>query len=152
MAVKKDGGCDLMTRKELSQLYYLNREIEQLKIKLAELEDAATSTTTRITGMPHISGVPDKVGKYAAEIADLKSLLEINLQKCFYELNGLNRYIDSINNSEMRQIFSLRYVNGLSWQQIAFIIGEHDEQSPRRKHNSFSKKFKFDENDELYVL
>lgn len=130
-----------MTRKELSQLYYLNREIEQLKIKLAELEDAATSTTTRITGMPHITGVSDKVGKYAAEIADLKSLLEINLKKCFYELNRLNRYIDSINNSEMRQIFSLRYVNGLSWQQIAFSIGHHDESIPRKRHNRYLKKY-----------
>ena len=31
-----------MTLKELSQLYYLNREIEDLKIKISELEDKAT--------------------------------------------------------------------------------------------------------------
>jgi prefoldin subunit 5 len=126
-----------MTKQELSQLYYLNREIEELKHRIAELEWAATSTNSTITGMPHVSGATDKIGKYAAEIADLKELLELNLKKCFYELNRLNRYIESVEDAQMRLILSLRYVNGLSWQQIAFSIGEHDEQYPRRKHNKF---------------
>ena len=128
-----------MTKQELSQLYYLNREIEQLKNRITELECVAASTSSRITGMPHASGISDKVGKYAAEIADLKELLDLNLKKCFYELNRLNRYIESIEDSEMRLIMSLRYINGLSWQQVAFSIGEHDEQYPRRKHNKYLK-------------
>ncbi|MEW8994419.1 hypothetical protein [Clostridium sp.] len=129
-----------MTKQELSQLYYLNREIEHLKDRITELECIATSSTSRITGMPHATDISDKVGKYAAEIADLKELLDLNLKKCFYELNRLNRYIESIEDSQMRMILSLRYINGLSWQQVAFSIGEHDEQYPRRKHNVFLKK------------
>lgn len=112
-----------MTKQELSQLYYLNREIEQLKSRIVELECAATSSTSRITGLPHATGVSDKVGKYAAEIGDLKELLDLNLKKCFYELNRLNRYIESIEDSQIRMIITLRYVNGLSWRQIAFSIG-----------------------------
>lgn len=141
-----------MTKQELSQLYYLNREIEQLKNRIAELECVATSTSSRITGMPHASGISDKVGKYVAEIADLRELLDLNLKKCFYELNRLNRYIESIEDSERRMIMSLRYINGLSWQQVAFSIGEHDEQYPRRKHNKFLKQSKVDENDESKVI
>jgi len=34
-------------------------------------------------------------------------------------------------------ILTYRYISGLTWQQIAFNIGEHDEQYPRRKHNKF---------------
>lgn len=112
-----------MTKQELSQLYYLNREIEQLKNRIVELECAATSSTSRITGLPHATGISDKVSKYAAEIADLKELLDLNLKKCFYELNRLNRYIESIEDSQIRMIMTLRYVNGLSWRQIAFGIG-----------------------------
>lgn len=112
-----------MNKKELSQLYYLNREIEQLKSRIEELECIAVSDTSRITGMPHVTGISDKVGIYAAEIADLKELLNLNLKKCFYELNRLNRYIESIDDSQMRMIMTLRYVNGLSWRQIAFSIG-----------------------------
>ena len=112
-----------MNKKELSQLYYLNREIEQLKSRIEELECIAVSDTSRITGMPHVTGISDKVGRYAAEIADLKELLDLNLKKCFYELNRLNRYIEGIDDSQMRMIMTLRYVNGLSWRQIAFNIG-----------------------------
>jgi len=111
-----------MTKKELSQLYYLNREIEEQHRRLQELEDIATSCTTQITGMPHISGISDKIGKYAAEIADLKGLLDLNLKKCFYELHKLNRYIQSIEDSQMRMILSLRYVNGFAWEQVAASI------------------------------
>ena len=60
-----------MTKHELSQLYYLNREIVQLQRRLDELEGLATSCTSHITGMPKVQGISDKVGKYAAEIADL---------------------------------------------------------------------------------
>jgi len=52
----------------------------------------------------------------------------------------------------MRLILSLRYINGLTWLQIAFSIGAHDEQYPRRKHNKFLKRFKNDENDESNLL
>ncbi len=130
-----------MNKKELSQLYYLNREIEEQQRRLQELEDMATSCTSHITGMPRISGISDKVGKYAAEIADLKGLLDLNLKKCFYELNRINRYIESVQDSQMRMILSLRYVNGLNWEQVAASIsccisGE----SVRKAHERFLSK------------
>ena len=112
-----------MTKHELSQLYYLNREIVQLQRRLEELEGLATSCTQHITGMPMVQGVSDKVAKYAVEIADLKGILDLNLKRCFYELNRLNRYIQSIDDAQMRMILSLRYINGLGWDQVAASIG-----------------------------
>ncbi len=130
-----------MTKKELSQLYYLNREIVQLQGRISELECLATSCTTKITGMPTTPALADKLACYVAEIADLKSLLDLSLKKCFYELNRLNRYIQGIDDSEIRMIFSLRYVNGLSWQQIAFSIGGgNSEDGVKKKAYRFLKK------------
>lgn len=129
-----------MTKRELSQLYYLSREIGQQKKRLRELETAAASCPANITGMPHVSGVTDKTGAYAAEIADLKGLVELNVQKCIVELNRLNRYIEGVEESQTREIFRLRYINGLSWQQVAFSIGEYDESYPRRIHNNYLKR------------
>ena len=130
-----------MTKQELSQLYYLNREIEHLKDRITELECIATSSTSRITGMPHATDISDKVGKYAAEIADLKELLDLNLKKCFYELNRLNRYIESIEDSQIRMIMTLRYVNGLSWRQIAFSVGGgNTEESVKKVAYRYLKK------------
>ncbi|MDD3881719.1 MAG: hypothetical protein PHI27_05655 [Eubacteriales bacterium] len=136
-----------MNKRELSQLYYLNREIEEQQRRLQELEALATSCTSHITGMPKAQGVVDRLAGYVAEIADLRSLIDLNIKKCFFELNRLNRYINGIEDSQMRLILSLRYINGLSWQQIAFSIGEYDEQYPRRKHNAFLRT-QVDENDE----
>ena len=138
-----------MTKKDLSQLYYLNREIEEQQRRLAELETLSTSCTSQITGMPQISGVSDKIAKYAVEIADIKNLLDLNLKKCFYELKRLNRFILGIEDSQMRLILTLRYINRLSWQQVAISIGERDEQYPRKKHNVFIRKYELDEKDEL---
>lgn len=126
----------------MSQLYWLNREIEQDKRRLAELETNATNCTTgEITGMPHGTGNVDKLGNYAAEIADLKALIELNIQKCWYELNRLNRYIQSVEDSFMRQVLTYRYVNGLSWDQVAFNIGGRNTgDGVRKAHNRFLEK------------
>ena len=44
-----------MTKKELSQLYWLNREIEEEKHKLEELTAASEGCTQSITGLPHVN-------------------------------------------------------------------------------------------------
>ena len=141
-----------MTKKELSQLYYLKKEIKEQQRRLKELEILATNCTANVTGLPNGNGVSDKIANYATEIADLKSLLDLNLKKCFYDLNRINRFIDGVQDSKMRMILTLRYVQNLSWQKVAFAIGEHDEQYPRRKCNNFLKKCKLDENDEFNVV
>lgn len=112
-----------MTLKELSQLYYLNREIEMDKRRLQELEVKALPGAQVITGMPHAPGVTDKVGEYAAEIADLRGIIEAKHQQCLYERSRLERYISSIDDSLLRQIFTYRFVNGLPWRQVAACIG-----------------------------
>lgn len=129
-----------MTKKELSQLYYLKKEIKEQQRRLSELEALATSCTAKITGLPNGNGISDKIANYATEIADLKSLLDLNLKKCFYELNRLDRFISSVNDSEMRIILTLRYSQGLSWQQIAQNMGVlGDGSTERKKHNRFLK-------------
>jgi hypothetical protein len=42
------------------------------------------------------------------------------------------RYTSSVDDSEMRQILTAQYVNGLGWQQIAFSLGYKDEGSPKK--------------------
>ena len=129
-----------MTKKELSQLYYLRKEIKEQQRRLSELEALATNCTAKITGLPNGNGVSDKVANYAAQIADLKGLLDLNLKKCFYELKRLDRFISSVKDSEMRIILTLRYSQGLTWQQVAQNMGVlGDGSTERKKHNRFLK-------------
>lgn len=64
-----------------------------------------------------------KAEDYAAEIVDLKGIIEAKLQQCIYERNRLERYITTIEDSLLRQVFTYRFVNGLPWQQVAACIG-----------------------------
>ena len=83
-----------------------------------------------MTGLPNGNGVSDKIVNYAIEIADLKSLLDLNLKKCFYELNRLDLIIESINGPLLRQIILYRFENHMSWGQIERAIGgNHNSES-----------------------
>lgn len=112
-----------MTTKELYQLYHLNHEIEMDRLRLRNLEARAQPAAQVITGMPHTPGTKDKVGECAAEIADLRGIIEAKHRQCLYERARLERYIAGIDDSLTRQMFKLRFVNGLTWRQVAACIG-----------------------------
>lgn len=126
-----------MTKKELSQLYWINREIKKEKERLAELEAAATNTAAKISGLPHVSGISDKTA-IAAQIADCKAIIEAKINLSVVEYNKLNRYIASIDDSYIRQILRQRYILGYSWTKVAYQIGGgNTADSVRMAHNRF---------------
>lgn len=113
-----------MTVKELSQLYYLNREIEADQQRLDELEVMVSSPKSpNYDGMPHAPGYSDLLSRMVAEIVDLKALIAAKQIQCIHERNRLERYISSIPDSLTRQIFALRFINGLNWYQTAMHVG-----------------------------
>ena len=141
--------------RRLGQLGDLKREVNELSQRIAELELAAQGGSGRITGLPRGNRVSDRVARAAACIADLRERMEDRRVDCMEELGRLYAFIDDIDDSRLRQIFSARYIDGLSWQAVAVRIGEFDEQFPRRLHNRFLQDYinsKFDENDEREVL
>jgi hypothetical protein len=92
--------------------------------------------------MPHGTGISDIVGKYAAEIADLRDLLDSKLKKCVHEFNRLNNYIQSIEDSEMRIILTFRYIKGLCWEQVAAGISPcASGDSVRKAHDRFLSRY-----------
>lgn len=111
-----------MTLKELSQLYYLNKEIELDKKKLLRLEADILPSGIN-DNLSYGAGISDKTGRIAAEIADLKAIISAKIEQTMHERSRLERYIADIDDSLTRQIFALRFVDGLSWRQIAFSIG-----------------------------
>ena len=112
-----------MSLHELKSLYYLKKEIKEQQRRIAELETLAINCSTKITGLPSGKGIADKIGNYAAQIADLKALLDLILKKCFYELNRLDRFIQNVDDPLLRQILTCRFVNGYSWRRIAYTVG-----------------------------
>lgn len=111
-----------MTNKELSQLYYLNREIEAEQKRILSLREAATATNAKISGLPHVSGIADKTS-IAAEIADAVRAMEYKQKLAVVEYNRLTRFIAGVEDSLVRQILRFRYIDGLSWAAVAIRIG-----------------------------
>ncbi|MDD6489291.1 MAG: hypothetical protein PUG48_05695 [Clostridia bacterium] len=115
-----------MTLKKLSQLYHLKQEIKMYEQLIQKLQSDAEGTTQNLTGMPPSGNVSDKVGQIATDIADYKALIEYDKQKCKEEYRKLHEYIQSIDDSLTRQIFTLRFVECKSWFEVADSIGSSE--------------------------
>lgn len=126
-----------MTKKELSQLYYLNREIRQLKERREFLASQAEKVTSVITDMPR-GGIRQDIKD---ELIDLIDLLALKEKQCLIEQSRIERYISDIPDSLTRQVFALRFINGMSWRQVAFSVGGgNTEDSVRQLAHRFLKK------------
>ena len=122
----------------LSQVTALKREIDDLSQRIATLEWEARGCRGRISGLPRPRAETESA--IAAKAEALRAKMDARRLERMNELGNLYAFIDDIPNARLRLIFSLRYLDGLTWQQIAFKIGEYDEQIPRRLHNQALKQ------------
>lgn len=114
-----------MTLKELSQLYYLNREIFADQKRLDELNRMiGAPSPPPISDMPRAPhGVESKVERLAAEIVDLQAIIAARQIQCIHERARLERWINEIPDSLTREIFKCRFVECMSWLQVARSVG-----------------------------
>lgn len=110
-----------MTVKELSQLYWLTREIEANQRRLDELKQTASApSSSALTGMPHApNNNESKVERFTAEIVDLQAIIAARQIQYIHERAKLERWIDDIPDSLTRLVFRYRFVDGLTWDQVA---------------------------------
>ena len=108
----------------------------------AEQEDLAVSPEA--AGFPYFftGGHEEAERKILAagceeELKALWRRLDARRTRCMALLGALYRFIDDIDDSLIRQIMIYRYIDGLTWKEVAAAIGEADEQYPRRLHNHF---------------
>nr|DAI94457.1 MAG TPA: Protein of unknown function (DUF1492) [Caudoviricetes sp.] len=113
-----------MTLKELSQLYYLDREIKLDRERLAELRsDLMNPKSPSYDGMPKSPNPDPAMERCVAEITDLEAIIQAKIEQRIYERARLERYISDIPDSLTRQIFTLRFIEGLTWEDVAAKAG-----------------------------
>ena len=123
-----------MTYKELNQLYYIRREIERDERKIEEYRLRACSSTTALspnTQGAH-AGVSDKVGAYAAAIADLEAQTRYNMERLVAAEREITAYIHGIEDSRTRLAFKLRFIDCKPWFRIAMEMGAYGGESSVR--------------------
>lgn len=112
-----------MTFKELYQLESLKKEIAEQKRRLNQLRAAATALNGNSDGIPKSAGASDRIGAIVAEIATLEALLSDKLVEYWRTYMELERYISNMPDSFTRRIFRMRFIDGKSWDAIAYKCG-----------------------------
>lgn len=118
--------------RRLSQLRDLQLEVDELSQCIANLE---LSNTGKVSA-------PGPNIRDAKCIEDTHAMMDIRRQHCMDEIGRLFAFIDDIPDSRLRRIFTFRYIEGLTWQQVAFRLGEFDEQYPRKMHSRYLQKMR----------
>lgn len=113
-----------MDIKDLSQLYYLNREIEKKSEDLKQLQALRWGHSATVTGMPKTRDRKSHIEQIEADIEDLTEIIKAKQIECIHERNRLARFINSIPDSEVRMIFEYRFADCLSWDRVAASMGE----------------------------
>lgn len=113
-----------MTLTELSQLYYLKKEVRRNMEHL----DNMRSKCGVITAVSHSEihtgkKAESQAEQYVVEVAALEEQIRNNIVRCIIEQTRLEQYISDISDSLTRQIFRLRFIEGLSWLRVAVEIG-----------------------------
>ena len=111
--------------------------LDELNAHLGLLEDLATTREIResflikaqpgaapLTGMPHGSGVKDKIGNLAVEIAELDTQIETLEWVIKESEKTILPFIEGIQNITARMALRLRFLRGLSWGEVASIFGK----------------------------
>ena len=133
-----------MTKQQLKQLKYLKSEIKVLREQIDNISAGIVSdvvegsegefpyTKRRFT----VTGVDCK--EYERKSKRLQKRLQRRVDDLMDLLEEINRYVESIDDSLLRQIIYLRHVNGLTWDQVAASIGGGNTgESVRKMHDRF---------------
>lgn len=130
-----------MTKFELTQLFWLQKEIQAETQHLEELKAAAESSTSKLSVTPYSGSKAHGRENSLITYVDQTKLVENKIASLTTLYRQLTSEIEAIPDSYMRQILTLRYVSGMSWLQVAMRIGGgNTADSVRKAHDRFLKK------------
>lgn len=112
-----------MTVQELNKLYYLKKLIERDTLRLEELEAKLQPRGTRMDGMPRRASHENMMEKLIPILVDLRDQITARWIEYIREYKAIEEYIHSMEDYQMRTILSYRFVDLMTWNQIALKIG-----------------------------
>ena len=114
-----------MTLNELSQLYWLKKEIQRDRERLEDLRIKARSPSgPNLFGMKVQGGRQEsRLEELEIRISELEEIIGEKQERCMEEQIKIERYISSIPDSRIRLIFTYRFIDCLTWIQTAMKLG-----------------------------
>lgn len=131
-----------MTAKEyLEQLPYMRVRINAMKRKIEECREKASDTSAKINGEHFGSSSISKIEKNTEKAVDLETELR-ELVKQFEQLEvRASRAICSLPTSLYSGLLFEKYINGLSWEQVAEAIGKDVDHTRKVLHSKALAEF-----------
>lgn len=103
-----------MSEKELSQYYYLKKEVEDLENRIKEFGSGVKSTPIK-----EVSVTSSHKTKSIQETkVELVSLLTEKRISALEQYLAIERYIEEVEDVEIRSIMRFRYLDLLKWEEI----------------------------------
>jgi hypothetical protein len=133
-----------MTKEKLINLKKIKKEIEQIKTQIENLDVELTqdSVTGSENNFPYIKRnftiKGYAYGDYENKIERLQNKLKKKLHELMDERDSADDFINSVEDSDVRQILRYRYIDGLCWEQIGYNMG-YSWETVRKKHDNYLK-------------
>ena len=128
MARKCRGAGGRRWSDRLTEYRTLSREIRHDRERLAHLSDMLQKER---------EGSPERVLPLREALEFYRQRLLENLHRCMAEMEEVQAFINRLPESGLRRIFTLRYLEGYTWQKVARALGGYDESAPRKKHDRY---------------
>ena len=120
-----------MTKKELTSVYYIKKEIKMWEEQLELIESKAEGKAMQITGLPFTPGTD-----LAIKAVSVRELIEAKKRKLNQQQDRIISWIISIDDTVVRQIMLYRHVRCYSWNTVAQKIGITAD-SARKQHDRY---------------
>lgn len=114
-----------MNKQDLKTYTWAQRNIVKLEQRIEELHAIATKQTARLKSDAdsiHGTGLNDRQGEILAELADLRSELQDELQKALGVQLEIERAIKELPERE-KYLIRAKYMESKTWEQIAVDMG-----------------------------
>lgn len=112
-----------MTFEDVSQIYYINKEIKELYRELAELRQQSFVKPISISDMPRGGDSKDLLIEYTNSVLEIEDMIRYSLMKLQRERKKIEQFLDTIEDPELRLIMRLRCVNNMGWKEIGEEVG-----------------------------
>lgn len=108
-----------MRKEELNEIYWLNKEIEDLENRLQELEEEDGLKASSFNETTKSNSNQSIVERVALKKVELQNQLYQNKLLILEEKSKIESFIEKIPNSKLRTIVRLRNIDLLTWEEIA---------------------------------